>query len=121
MKKTIIAIASGVAALFLITAGCSAVTQETAYEKARKAGMTNAQALACGDLKDAHNTTSSEDQNGRIDMATKVNKWAQTAGGDLKARGDELALIAPLGPAAAWDAAVDRMATECIELGWPKK
>ena len=123
MRKTIKTIAATFSAAILLGTGIAACGQESrsAIDRAKANGMTDAQALACEDLKNRHQTTSPEDAGARIETARTVNRWAPSAGADLRNAGNRLTYAANSGSTETWKAAVDNFADQCITLGWPTK
>lgn len=117
--KTIAAMVSAGVLLLTGVAACS--PELSTIDRAKANGMTDAQALACEDLKNRHQTTSPEDAGARIETARTVNRWAPSAGADLRNAGNRLTYAANSGSTETWKAAVDNFADQCITLGWPTK
>lgn len=114
MKK-IAAAALASAAIVLSIAACGS---SMPIDKAKDNGMTDSQALACDDFARGFKEVSADDTQGKVELARKVNKYAQQSGDVLKEAGDVLARSAT-GSAQAWQMGGDYFAGRCIELGWP--
>lgn len=78
--------------------------------------LDDAASFACDDF--AHGYKGAQTQQARIDLADKVNKWAQQSGTNgiadnatVLARGSE-------GSAGAWQIGADTFAQTCLDAGW---
>ncbi|MFJ2392840.1 hypothetical protein ACIOTI_08840 [Streptomyces sp. NPDC087843] len=83
---------------------------------ARACATYSAARLACGDF--AHDYKGAQTQSARIDLANKVNKWAQsstTNGIADNARALARGLEASAG---AWQIGADAFAQSCLDAGW---
>ena len=119
MKRTLAALLIPVAFL-LVACGGNKSTRASVEDIAKKAGMTDSQFLACEDLISGAKKISAEDKQARLDLARKVNEWAQKSGPELKDAGDILARAANTN-ADGWKVGADTFAAKCQQLGWPKK
>jgi hypothetical protein len=119
VKKTAIVRAAAAASLVLVlTTACGGDSKRSeTEEKAKAAGMTDEQFLACEDLVQGYKTVSPSDTQGKVELARKVNKRAQGIP-ELKDAGDALARSATLN-ADGWKVGADTFAGTCIKLGWP--
>lgn len=117
MKKTAIVRAAAAASLVLALAACGDTERSKIEDKAKAAGMTDAQFLACEDFVNGKGAVSAADRQGKVEFARTVNKRAQGIP-ELKDAGDALARSAAL-PESGWKIGLDTFAAACIKLGWP--
>lgn len=107
------AVAAAIAALGLTA--CSG-TDSSSEKPADPSKLDNAASLACDDF--AHGYKAAQTQSARIDLANKVNKWAQSSATDgiasnatVLARGSEAS-------AGGWKIGADAFAQSCLDAGW---
>jgi hypothetical protein len=100
------------AALATLTACTSSGSDKPADPKR----LDNAASLACDDF--AHGYKGAQTTSARIDLANKVNKWAQSSATNgiadnatALARGSEAS-------AGAWQIGADAFAQSCLDAGW---
>ncbi|MFE6284364.1 hypothetical protein [Streptomyces sp. NPDC057877] len=105
--------AAAIAALACTLTACSASASD---EPADPTKLDDAASLACDDF--ARGYKAAQTQSARIDLANKVNKWAQQSGTNgiadnatVLARGSE-------GSAGAWQIGADSFAQACLDAGW---
>lgn len=111
MKTKIVATIAAVAVLGL--AGCATSARDQAVQN----GMSTTASLACEDFASGYGKVSSEDRGARIELARKVNEWAQKDS-DLRPYGDRLASAAT-STGEVWVQVADEFANQCFDLGWP--
>lgn len=94
----------------------SAATTSAKPKAADHSKLDDAASLACDDF--AHGYKAAQTQQARIDLANKVNKWAQQSETDgiadnaiALARGSEAS-------ASAWQLGADAFAKSCLDAGW---
>lgn len=102
--------ATVIAALITLT-GCS-----SSEEPADPTKLDNSAKLACSDF--ANGYKAAQTTSARIDLANKVNKWAQSSATNgiadnatALARGSE-------GSVSAWQVGADAFAQACLDAGW---
>lgn len=111
MKTKIVATIAAVAILGL--AGCATSARDQAVQN----GMSASASLACEDFANGYDQISPEDHGARVELARRVNTWAQKDP-DLRPFGDRLASAAT-STGEVWQTASDEFADQCFELGWP--
>jgi hypothetical protein len=111
MRRTAAAIL--LATLAALTA-CSSGSSDD--EPADPKKLDNAASLACDDF--AHGYKAAQTSSARVDLANKVNKWAQSSATNgiadnatALARGSEAS-------ASAWQIGADAFALACLDAGW---
>jgi hypothetical protein len=110
-RITTVAITAGLLLATLTACGSSGGDKPVDPKK-----LDDAATFACDDF--AHGYEAALTSTARIDLANKVNKWAQDSGtngiadnGKALARGSE-------GSATAWKMGADAFANACLEAGW---
>ncbi|MET9583645.1 hypothetical protein ABZY10_11095 [Streptomyces sp. NPDC006539] len=109
--KLTAAIAAGLLLATLTACGSSGDDKPTDPKK-----LDDAASLACDDFASGYKGALTS--TARVDLANKVNKWAQDSGtngiadnGKALARGSE-------GSATAWKLGADAFAQSCLDAGW---
>lgn len=105
------------AVLIALTCALTACSSNSSSDKpADPKKLDDAASLACDDF--ATDYKGAQTQNARIDLANKVNKWAQqsvtkgiAANATVLARGSEAS-------AGAWQIGADAFAQSCLNAGW---
>ncbi|MFI8300004.1 hypothetical protein ACIGCZ_29170 [Streptomyces nigra] len=101
------------AVLACTLAACSAPADDKPTDPTK---LDDAASLACDDF--ARGYKAAQTQQARVDLADKVNKWAQQSGtkgiadnATVLARGSEAS-------AGAWQIGADAFAQACLDAGW---
>ncbi|MFC8826372.1 hypothetical protein ACFT9I_13650 [Streptomyces sp. NPDC057137] len=106
------------AALLLALTGCFSGGDEHGPTLAdpAKAKLDDAAKLACDDF--ATDYKGAQTEQARIDLADKVNKWAQESGTDrIAENATALARGSEAGPD-AWQMGADAFTEACLDAGW---
>ncbi|MFD7204370.1 hypothetical protein [Streptomyces sp. NPDC059893] len=111
MNRT--ATAAGLLGAALALTACSGTADNKPTDPKK---LDDAASLACDDF--AHGYKAAQTQSARIDLANKVNKWAQQSitnniadNATALARGSEAS-------AGAWKIGADAFAQSCLDAGW---
>lgn len=112
-------VALGILGILVLIAAVIAIVLavgDTSDKPADPTKLDDAAKLACDDF--AHGYKAAQTQSARIDLANKVNKWAQSSNTNgiadnatALARGSE-------GSAGAWQLGADAFAQACLNAGW---
>jgi hypothetical protein len=103
-------------ATVLVALACALTACSSDDKPADPKKLDDAASLACDDF--ATDYKGAQTQSARIDLANKVNKWAQqsvtngiAANATVLARGSEAS-------ASAWQIGADAFAQSCLDAGW---
>ena len=110
--RTITATLTATAAVLLALTGCSSEPDGPADP----AKLDDAASLACDDF--AHNIKAALTTTARIDLANKVNKWAQDSTTTGIATGGKLLANSAEADPSTWQTSSDLFAKACLDAGW---
>lgn len=111
MNRRATAAALCAAALLALTA-CSSESDEPADPKK----LDNSASLACDDFATGYKAAQTRDA--RVDLANKVNKWAQSSVTNGIADNATVLARASEGSSSAWQIGADSFAQACLDAGW---
>ncbi|MFK0124899.1 hypothetical protein ACIQSP_16480 [Streptomyces nigra] len=109
IRRTITAAA--IAALALTA--CSAGSDDKPADPSK---LDDAASFACDDF--ANGYKAAQTQQARIDLANKVNKWAQQSGTNGIADNAKVLARGSEASAGAWQIGADSFAQACLDAGW---
>ena len=105
-----------IAATAIAALGLTACSSSDSDKPADPKKLDDAASLACEDFASGYKAA--QTSSARVDLANKVNKWAQSSktngiadNATVLARGSE-------GSASAWQIAADTFAQSCLDAGW---
>ncbi|MFG2172745.1 hypothetical protein ACGFMO_15410 [Streptomyces niveus] len=103
-------------ALFIALTGCFSGGDEAGPTPADPTKLDDAAELACDDFAKGYDSAQTEQA--RVDLAGKVNKWAQDSVTNLIAENaTAMARGSEAGPD-AWKMGADAFAQACLDAGW---
>ncbi|MFB7866987.1 hypothetical protein [Streptomyces sp. NPDC056069] len=109
MRRLTTAIATSILALTLAACGSN-------DEPADPTKLDDAGSLACDDFATGYKAA--QTRQARIDLANKVNKWAQTSATHGIADNATALANSSAGSAGAWQIGADAFAKACLDAGW---
>jgi len=78
--------------------------------------LDDAASFACDDFAEGYKAA--QTTSARVDLANKVNKWAQDSATNGIAEGATILARGSDGGASAWQLAADTFAQSCLDAGW---
>ncbi|MFJ9573584.1 hypothetical protein [Streptomyces bacillaris] len=110
--RTRTTITTALAAALLTLTGCSSEPEGPADPTK----LDDAASLACDDF--AHGIKAALTTTARVDLANKVNKWAQDSTTNGIATGGKLLANSSEADPATWQTSSDLFAQACLDAGW---
>jgi hypothetical protein len=104
------------AAVAFAALALTACGSRSAEEPADPTKLDNAGSLACEDFAKGYKAAQTTDA--RVDLANKVNEWAQSSETNGIAEGATILARGSDGGASAWQLAADTFAQSCLDAGW---
>jgi hypothetical protein len=110
IRHTVVA----VAALACALTACS--SSSTSDKPADPTKLDDAASLACDDFATGYKRA--QTQSARVDLANKVNKWAQSSSTNGIADNAKALARGSEASAGAWQLGADAFAQSCLDAGW---
>ncbi|OPG11031.1 hypothetical protein B1R27_00610 [Streptomyces sp. GKU 895] len=104
------------AALAFAALALTACGSRSDDERADPTKLDDAASLACDDFATGYQAARTTDA--RVDLANKVNKWAQSSKTNGIAEGATILARGSDGGASAWQLAAHTFAQSCLDAGW---
>ncbi|WP_329343798.1 hypothetical protein OG866_44340 [Streptomyces sp. NBC_00663] len=104
------------AALTFAALALTACGSRSHAERADPTKLDDAASLACDDFANGYKAAQTTDA--RVDLANKVNEWAQSSKTNGIAEGATILARGSDGGETAWQLAADTFAQSCLYAGW---